>query len=303
MFRDLQLSIPSPNPTLGLTLQWTPLNATYDVWHILEVIPNSPADQAGLLPYGDYIIGTPEGMLRGEAGLGELVEDYLARPLRLHVYNHEYGVVRELTITPSRGWGGEGALGCMLGYGALHRIPPPLEEPPNAPGETMFELATPRISIGDDGTRSDSPSRYNPEGGVQNTPPVPTGANQYNLTSPAIMVPASMTNPPLPVAPGTFAGDMLSPSRNPRKSQKRNASPGKALGFDEYWKESEEKSKENDFVPSKGNKPTPLPPPPPPKAPGDMTVDTHLPLPPLSGGEPRQTRSPDPILDDESDED
>jgi hypothetical protein len=39
------------------------------------VIPNSPADIAGLLPYGDYVIGSPEGLVRGESGLGELVDD------------------------------------------------------------------------------------------------------------------------------------------------------------------------------------------------------------------------------------
>ena len=27
--------------------------------------PNSPADAAGLLPYGDYVIGSPEGLVRG----------------------------------------------------------------------------------------------------------------------------------------------------------------------------------------------------------------------------------------------
>ncbi len=52
-----------------------PLSSTEDVWHILDVIPNSPADVAGLLPYGDYVIGSPEGLVRGEAGLGELVEE------------------------------------------------------------------------------------------------------------------------------------------------------------------------------------------------------------------------------------
>ena len=75
------------------------------------MIPNSPADVAGLLPYGDYVIGSPEGLVRGESGLGELIEDFVDRPLRLIVYNHEYNVTRPVTITPSRGWGGEGALG------------------------------------------------------------------------------------------------------------------------------------------------------------------------------------------------
>jgi S1-C subfamily serine protease len=78
--REIYLSIPAENPTLGISLQWTPLSVTEDVWHILDVIPNSPADMAGLLPYGDYVIGSPEGLVRGESGLGELVEDVRVSP-------------------------------------------------------------------------------------------------------------------------------------------------------------------------------------------------------------------------------
>lgn len=78
--RELYLPIPAEKPTLGISLQWTPLSVTEDVWHILDVIPNSPADVAGLLPYGDYVIGSPEGLVRGESGLGELVEDVRTLP-------------------------------------------------------------------------------------------------------------------------------------------------------------------------------------------------------------------------------
>ena len=75
MIREVYISIPAEKPTLGVSLQWSPLAIAEDVWHILDVAPNSPADAAGLLPYGDYVIGSPEGLVRGESGLGELVED------------------------------------------------------------------------------------------------------------------------------------------------------------------------------------------------------------------------------------
>jgi hypothetical protein len=52
-----------------------PLSATDDVWHVLDVAANSPAELAGLLPYGDYIIGSPESVVKGEAGIPELVEN------------------------------------------------------------------------------------------------------------------------------------------------------------------------------------------------------------------------------------
>jgi hypothetical protein len=31
--------------------------------------------------------------------------------------------VREVLLTPNTAWGGEGSLGCGIGYGYLHRIP------------------------------------------------------------------------------------------------------------------------------------------------------------------------------------
>lgn len=101
----MHIPILTSNPSLGVTLQWTSLSAASNIWHILDVPAASPADVAGLLPYSDYILGTPEGVLHGEGGLGELVEDHIGRPLRLYVYNNEYDVTREVTIHPSRDWG------------------------------------------------------------------------------------------------------------------------------------------------------------------------------------------------------
>jgi len=42
----------------------------------------------------------------------------------------------KVTITPNGAWGGEGSLGCGIGYGYLHRIPvdgKPLEQLPASP--------------------------------------------------------------------------------------------------------------------------------------------------------------------------
>ena len=234
--RTHQIHVPVPSPTLGLTLQWTPLSATEDVWHILDVIPESPADIAGLLPYGDYIVGTPEGIVHGEAGLGELVEDYLARSLRLYVYNHEYAVTRLVNITPSRTWGGTGALGCVLGFGALHRLPVPLTEPPAGPGETLFETA--RFS--------------NEEGRSKNSEP----EEPQTHPSSKYFVPVTMKlPPPAPPATATSPGH----SRPGRKGRHTGSS---ALAFDDYFQEGEQKSREEDFAPAAKA----TPPPPPPKA-------------------------------------
>lgn len=246
--RELYVSVPAPDAaaSLGLALQWCPLSLCEDVWHILDVMPNSPADVAGLLPYGDYVIGSPDGNLRGEdGGLGGLVEQFNDRALRLYVYNHEYDVTRLVTITPSKTWGGDGALGCVLGYGALHRVPAPLTEPAQGPGETLFES-------------SDNAQPYQPTDPNQTEPqPQPPGTGE-----PAFLVPANMsiTSPPPPAAQTT--GPL--PAARAKKARARHAAP-----TDDYFAEGEKKSREMDNAPSP--KPTGgLPPPPkasgPPKA-------------------------------------
>ena len=197
--------------------------------------PNSPADVAGLLPYGDYVIGSPEGLVRGESGLGELVEDFLNRPLRLIVYNHEYDVTRPVTITPSRGWGGEGALGCVLGFGALHRIPASLEEPPQGPGETLF-------------------SSDNAATSFDEKAPLDAGA-PTELFVPANMALPSKSPPP---PQGT------TPPRKKGRVHHIVSPAGGGGGLDDYFKEGEEKSLQEDNAPKAKSSGVP----PPPKAGG-----------------------------------
>ncbi|KAF2665126.1 hypothetical protein BT63DRAFT_434568 [Microthyrium microscopicum] len=231
--KEIYAPIPVESPSLGLSLQWAPLSSTEDVWHVLEVAPNSPADKAGLLPYGDYIIGSPEGIVRGESGLPELIEDFLDQPLKLFVYNHEYNVTRPVELSPSRHWGGQGALGCTLGFGALHRIPAPLEEPPHGPGETMFDT-----SLDEKQALAAAPANTD------------------------FLVPANMQFD----APKAPAGP---PVAKRERKVRHHASPNAEI--DEYFREGEQKSREEDHAPSpKPGGPGVRPPPPkvgpPPKA-------------------------------------
>ena len=198
--------------------------------------------------------------MHGEAGLGELVEDYLSRTLRLYVYNHEYAVTRLVTITPSRSWGGNGALGCVLGHGALHRLPVPLTEPPAGPGETLFETA-----------RFSNDESRRPSVNLQS---YPSGTSLYQTTSNSkstdLLVPATLASPP---PPPPVAATPTGPPRASRKARKI-VSPNSA--FDEYFKEGEQKSKEEDFAPAGKSAPPPPPPsklggPPPVKSPAPET--------------------------------
>lgn len=153
----------------------------------------------------------------------------------LWVYNSEFDVVREVELVPTRNWGGEGAVGAELGYGALHRLPVGLGEEVEGPGEVVFE------------TREGETSENIPEGTNPSYPQAPA-AN--------FLVPANMTGAP-PLASQTRASpspDNRSPSN--RRGKPRPAAPA---AFDDYFAEGEQKSREQDFAPSRKS---PLPPPP-----------------------------------------
>lgn len=108
---------------LGVSIRFCSFEgANENVWHVLEVHPSSPAELAGLRSFTDYVIGA-DSVLHESEDLFALVEAHEGRSLKLYVYNSADDICREVTITPHRGWGGEGSLGCGIGYGYLHRIP------------------------------------------------------------------------------------------------------------------------------------------------------------------------------------
>ncbi|KAG8573298.1 hypothetical protein GDO81_012349 [Engystomops pustulosus] len=96
--------------------------ANEHVWHVLDVEPNSPAALAGLQPHTDYIVGSDQ-ILQESEDFYALIESHEGKPLKLLVYNTETDACREVYVTPNGAWGGEGSLGCGIGYGYLHRIP------------------------------------------------------------------------------------------------------------------------------------------------------------------------------------
>jgi len=132
---------------LGLTVSSQHLNTATQVWKILNTHPRSPAFQALLVPYSDYIIGcdsafpsdtSGKGLLAGggEHLLATVVSSYYTRhnatlqddqiPIIFYVYNHDFDVVRPVRVYLSRGWApaqNKGILGCDVGYGLLHRLP------------------------------------------------------------------------------------------------------------------------------------------------------------------------------------
>ncbi|KAM7369863.1 hypothetical protein PAMP_011153 [Pampus punctatissimus] len=96
--------------------------ANENVWHVLDVETNSPAALAGLIAHNDFIVGADQ-VLQDSEDFFSLIEANEGKPLKLLVYNTQSDHCREVVVTPNGAWGGEGSLGCGIGYGYLHRIP------------------------------------------------------------------------------------------------------------------------------------------------------------------------------------
>ncbi|KAM6087418.1 Golgi reassembly-stacking protein 1 isoform 2-T2 [Chlamydotis macqueenii] len=123
--------------------------ANEHVWHVLDVEPASPAALAGLQPYTDYIVGSDQ-ILQESEDFFSLIESHEGKPLKLMVYNTEADSIREVVVTPNGAWGGEGSLGCGIGYGYLHRIPTQSivskKKPESKPPSPLPEAGTPVLS-------------------------------------------------------------------------------------------------------------------------------------------------------------
>ncbi|XP_074477620.1 Golgi reassembly-stacking protein 1-like [Sebastes fasciatus] len=96
--------------------------ANENVWHVLDVEASSPAALAGLIAHDDFIVGADQ-VLQDSEDFFSLIEANEGKPLKLLVYNMQTDQCREVVVTPNGAWGGEGSLGCGIGYGYLHRIP------------------------------------------------------------------------------------------------------------------------------------------------------------------------------------
>ena len=81
---------------LGISIRFCSFEgANENVWHILDVQPNSPAAIAGLRSNTDCIIGA-DSVLHESEDLFSLIEAHEGRPLKLYVYNTETDHCREV---------------------------------------------------------------------------------------------------------------------------------------------------------------------------------------------------------------
>ncbi len=87
---------------------------------VLEVSKDSPAEFAGLIGTTDYVIATTNLFIQTMADFERLFEPTDHSDIRLYVYNSISEEIRSVVIHPTA----TGSIGCKVGTGLLHRIPP-----------------------------------------------------------------------------------------------------------------------------------------------------------------------------------
>ncbi|CAE7494641.1 TTLL9, partial [Symbiodinium necroappetens] len=81
---------------------------------VLEVFPNSPAAHAGLVPFQDFLLGTPQRVFHDIDELVEVVQANLNERMQVYVYNADTESIRETILVPNNSWGGDGCIGCDI---------------------------------------------------------------------------------------------------------------------------------------------------------------------------------------------
>eukprot|EP00475_Leptophrys_vorax_P034405 TRINITY_DN5546_c0_g1_i2.p1 TRINITY_DN5546_c0_g1~~TRINITY_DN5546_c0_g1_i2.p1 ORF type:complete len:169 (+),score=51.85 TRINITY_DN5546_c0_g1_i2:465-971(+) len=140
---------PDSSPKLGLRLSHDRIkDARLCSIRVLDVFPDSPASEAGLESFEDYLLGTDEVVFRNFAAFASVfpedddgsekkktAEDDVKEKktvaeekrneeaLTIFVFHHRTAKLRVVRLFPNPKWGGNGSLGCDVGYGTAHQMP------------------------------------------------------------------------------------------------------------------------------------------------------------------------------------
>lgn len=110
---------------LGAAVRYEAVKGATDfIWHVVDVYRNSPADDAGLTPNSDFLVGTTSQIFRTADALAKLIDDAAKAKVATSVlvYSTSTARTRCIDILPSSDWDGDELLGCELATGLLHRI-------------------------------------------------------------------------------------------------------------------------------------------------------------------------------------
>ncbi|KAM7532443.1 hypothetical protein Aperf_G00000133044 [Anoplocephala perfoliata] len=215
---------------LGLSIRYCSFkSANENVWHVLDVHPGSPAAMAGLQPFTDYVIGT-DALMNDSGDFFSVVETHNGQPLRLYVYNSVTDQCRDVTLIPNLSWGGDGMLGCEIGFGYLHQIPRLQQpsSPPIATNQVLKPTPSSQQQAMEHRQQNESPPcdpaypAYPTPSSMASYPPASeTMANGAPPQPPPIYTPSVDTingvplAPPAPLPSNLFEGIHLTPPTTP----------------------------------------------------------------------------------------
>jgi C-terminal processing protease CtpA/Prc len=109
-------------------------------YRVLGVQAGSPAASAGLVSFFDFIVMANHIPLRRvDNTFVDLIREFEDRPLALQIYNSKSQTLRDVTLTPSKRWPGQGMLGVTIRFDfydhAEEHLVRVLEVVPNSPAE------------------------------------------------------------------------------------------------------------------------------------------------------------------------
>lgn len=94
---------------LGASIRFSRYDGANErVWRVLDVADGSPAHLSGLIPLDDWIVGSPDAAIYTEDDFYNLIVHNLKKPVRMAVWNRRRDATREVEVTPSFEWGGQG---------------------------------------------------------------------------------------------------------------------------------------------------------------------------------------------------
>ena len=94
------------NSLLGATIRYECYkDAHNNILKVNDVYLDSPAHEAGMQPFQDFILGTREIAFKSLEEFAKYVEVNKGQEIRLHIYNVEKEQVREVALTPKE-WNG-----------------------------------------------------------------------------------------------------------------------------------------------------------------------------------------------------
>ncbi len=91
-------------------------------YHVLKVQDNSPGSRAGLEAFFDFIVAINGSRLdQDNDTLKMILGANIEKPVKLLVYSSKTMGLKELTLVPSKNWGGQGVLGVSIRFCSFDR--------------------------------------------------------------------------------------------------------------------------------------------------------------------------------------